>query len=354
MELPGVSHGVPLRDPGPVHASHRARGLGSAAGRARRAVRPGAGPSVYQSMLSSAPYADSWRFFQGLDRAGVKIVLGVWGGPGAVHRGWHAPRRPVAGALRRLRRLRLDRRRLPGPAAARQPLGHDHRQRARRRRRQPDSTGRAGVYRASAGAPPRGRQRQAVRSGHCRRIERAAVPASASGRSADRRQPGVRRIPPVLPELRGGAVVDYVHARDPILTGDRHRVHVVWLWRPRRGPGSQRADRLWAGHRQHAVEPLPRGRGRGRLLGRRRLSAARPRRDHQWGVLRGPADDFTERPRYFAHAADPAVPAAGCARARQRPRGGAALSCLAVQTAQVRRPSSWSTRSSSRSTCGSR
>jgi glucosylceramidase len=39
------------------------------------------GPSVYQSVLSSAPYADSWRFFQRLDRAGVKIVLGIWGGP---------------------------------------------------------------------------------------------------------------------------------------------------------------------------------------------------------------------------------------------------------------------------------
>ena len=33
-------------------------------------------------MLSSAPYADSWRFFLRLNRAGVKIVLGVWGGPG--------------------------------------------------------------------------------------------------------------------------------------------------------------------------------------------------------------------------------------------------------------------------------
>jgi hypothetical protein len=39
------------------------------------------GPAVYQSVLSSAPYADSWRFFQRLNRAGVKIVLGVWGGP---------------------------------------------------------------------------------------------------------------------------------------------------------------------------------------------------------------------------------------------------------------------------------
>ena len=39
-------------------------------------------PSVYQSVLSSAPYADSWRFFHRLDQAGVKIVLGIWGGPG--------------------------------------------------------------------------------------------------------------------------------------------------------------------------------------------------------------------------------------------------------------------------------
>ena len=40
------------------------------------------GPTVYQSVLSSAPYADSWRFFQRLNRAGVKVVLGIWGGPG--------------------------------------------------------------------------------------------------------------------------------------------------------------------------------------------------------------------------------------------------------------------------------
>jgi len=39
------------------------------------------GPAVYQSVLESAPYADSWRFFKRLNRAGVKIVLGVWGGP---------------------------------------------------------------------------------------------------------------------------------------------------------------------------------------------------------------------------------------------------------------------------------
>jgi O-glycosyl hydrolase len=37
--------------------------------------------SVYESVLSSGPYADSWRFFRRLDRAGVKIVLGIWGGP---------------------------------------------------------------------------------------------------------------------------------------------------------------------------------------------------------------------------------------------------------------------------------
>lgn len=39
------------------------------------------GPAVYESVLSSAPYADSWRFFKRLNRAGVHIVLGVWGGP---------------------------------------------------------------------------------------------------------------------------------------------------------------------------------------------------------------------------------------------------------------------------------
>jgi O-glycosyl hydrolase len=39
------------------------------------------GPAVYESVLASAPYADSWSFFRTLNRAGVKIVLGVWGGP---------------------------------------------------------------------------------------------------------------------------------------------------------------------------------------------------------------------------------------------------------------------------------
>ena len=39
------------------------------------------GPAVYQSVLASPPYADSWRFFHRLNQAGVKIVLGVWGGP---------------------------------------------------------------------------------------------------------------------------------------------------------------------------------------------------------------------------------------------------------------------------------
>jgi O-glycosyl hydrolase len=39
------------------------------------------GPSVYTSMLASAPYDDSWRLFRRLNRDGVKIVLGVWGGP---------------------------------------------------------------------------------------------------------------------------------------------------------------------------------------------------------------------------------------------------------------------------------
>lgn len=39
------------------------------------------GPAVYESVLSSAPYAHSWRFFHRLNRAGVRVVLGVWGGP---------------------------------------------------------------------------------------------------------------------------------------------------------------------------------------------------------------------------------------------------------------------------------
>ena len=39
------------------------------------------GPAVYESVLSSAPYVDSWRFMRRLNRTGVKVVLGIWGGP---------------------------------------------------------------------------------------------------------------------------------------------------------------------------------------------------------------------------------------------------------------------------------
>src|SRR5205085_809729 len=39
------------------------------------------GPAVYTSVLSSPQYADSWRMFKRLNRAGVRIILGVWGGP---------------------------------------------------------------------------------------------------------------------------------------------------------------------------------------------------------------------------------------------------------------------------------
>jgi len=39
------------------------------------------GPDVYRSMLSSTTYADSWAFLRLLNRDGVRIVVGVWGGP---------------------------------------------------------------------------------------------------------------------------------------------------------------------------------------------------------------------------------------------------------------------------------
>lgn len=38
-------------------------------------------PAVYDSVLSSPQYARSWEFMRELNRAGVRIVLGVWGGP---------------------------------------------------------------------------------------------------------------------------------------------------------------------------------------------------------------------------------------------------------------------------------
>jgi O-glycosyl hydrolase len=39
------------------------------------------GPAVYRSVLSSPVYRDSWRFFDRLNQAGVRVLLGVWGGP---------------------------------------------------------------------------------------------------------------------------------------------------------------------------------------------------------------------------------------------------------------------------------
>ena len=38
-------------------------------------------PWVYSSVLSSAPYQASWSFLRRLNRAGVRLILGVWGGP---------------------------------------------------------------------------------------------------------------------------------------------------------------------------------------------------------------------------------------------------------------------------------
>ena len=39
------------------------------------------GPDVYEAVLSSPQYADSWAFMKQLENSDVRIVLGVWGGP---------------------------------------------------------------------------------------------------------------------------------------------------------------------------------------------------------------------------------------------------------------------------------
>jgi len=39
------------------------------------------GRDAYTSVLASSPYVDSWAFLKRLNQAGVRIVLGVWGGP---------------------------------------------------------------------------------------------------------------------------------------------------------------------------------------------------------------------------------------------------------------------------------
>ena len=247
-----------------------------------RAAGPGAGPAVYQSVLSSAPYADSWRFFQRLNRAGVKIVLGVWGGPAqftedGTRRGVLLPSHyddyvdyvtTVVDFLVR---------------SSTSTLGDDDRQRARRRRRQPDSAGWSGVHRAPAGAAPGGVRRQAVRAGYCRRLDALQYLPPLLDDPVDRRQPGVRRLPPVLPEPQTSAPWWTTCTRATRPAGDRHRVHVVQFRRPRRRPGGQRAERLRVDIANMLLSHYRHGVGRGDVLGRRRLFAARPRRHHPMG-----------------------------------------------------------------------
>ena len=137
-------------------------------------------PAVYESVLSSAQYADSWRFLQRLNRAGVKIVLGIWGGPAqftddGTRRGVLLPSHYDDYVDYVTTRGRFHR------ATEHRCLGDDDRQRTGRRRRQSDSPGWAGLHCASACSAPGSRRRQTLRAGYCRRDRRAAVPTTSPG-----------------------------------------------------------------------------------------------------------------------------------------------------------------------------
>jgi hypothetical protein len=94
---------------------------------------------VYQSVLGAAPYAGQWQMIRELDRAGARVVLGVWGGPNqftddGTRRGMLLPRHYDDYVEY------VACRRLSGGSATPAHLGHHHRQRAGWWRRQPDTS----------------------------------------------------------------------------------------------------------------------------------------------------------------------------------------------------------------------
>jgi O-glycosyl hydrolase len=295
---------------------------------------PELGPSVYQSMLSSAPYADSWSFLESLDRAGVKLVLGVWGGPAqftddGTRRGVLSPSHyddyvtyvsSVVDFLVKQQHVNLW-----ATTIANEPDGGDGNQIP------PDGL----AYIAHQLAP---------------RLAADNVkfygPDTSDGVDALQYLPPLLDDPVVVDNLAFvgfhqydatsdvGAVVDYVHARQPSLPvivteytsfgfGDLDAGQEA---NAQNGFGLDIANTVLSHYRE----------GVDAAVYWDAVDYLQPGHDAitRWGILRGPADDFTERPRYYALQQILPYLQPGARVLDLEQDGGDTLSSLAVQTAQ--------------------
>jgi O-glycosyl hydrolase len=295
---------------------------------------PELGPAVYQSVLSSAQYADSWRFFQRLDRAGVKIVLGIWGGPeqfteDGTRRGVLSPAHyddyvvyvtSVVDFLVRQQHINLW-----ATTIANEPDGGDGNQIP------PDGL----AYIAHQLAPRLASDNVKLYG-----------PDTSDGTAALQYLPPLLDDPVIANSLAFvgfhqyyatsdvGAVVDYVHSREPSLPvivteytsfnfGDLDAGQEA---NAQNGFALDVANTLLSHYREGADAAIYWD----------AVDYLQPGHDAitRWGILRGPANDFTERQRYFAlqQILPYLQPGARVLDAQQD--GGDMLSSLAVHTAQ--------------------
>jgi O-glycosyl hydrolase len=261
---------------------------------------PQLSPAVYQSVLSSAPYADSWRFFQRLDRAGVKIVLGIWGGPDqftddGTRRGVLLPEHyddyvdyvsTVVDFLVQQQHINLW-----ATTIANEPDGGDGNQ-----------------------IPPDGLAYIAHRLAPRLAVDNVKLygPDTTDGVDALQYLPPLLDDPVIANNLAFvgfhqyyatsdvGSVVDYVHSREPALPvivteytsfsfGDLDAGQEA---NAQNGFGLDIANTVLSHYREGADAAIYWD----------AVDYLQPGHDAitKWGILRGPANDFTERPRYYA------------------------------------------------------
>ncbi len=295
---------------------------------------PELGPSVYQSVLASTPYADSWRFLQGLDRAGVKIVLGIWGGPpqfteDGTRRGVLSPAHyddyvdyvsSVVDFLVQQQHVNLW-----ATTIANEPDGGDGNQIP------PDGL----AYIAHQLAP-----RLAARN------VKLYGPDTADGTDALDYLPALLDDPVIADNLAFvgfhqyyatsdvGSVVDYVRAREPALPvivteytsfafGDLDAGQEA---NAQNGFGLDIASTVLSHYREGADAAMYWD----------AVDYLQPGHDAitRWGILRGPADDFRARQRYFALQQILPYLQPGAQVLELEQHGGDALSSLAVHTVQ--------------------
>jgi O-glycosyl hydrolase len=291
-------------------------------------------PAVYQSVLSSAPYADSWRFFQRLDRAGVRIVLGVWGGPeqfteDGTRRGVLSPAHYddyveyVASVVDFL--VQQQHINLWATTIANEPDGGDGNQ-----------------------IPPEGLAYIA----HQLAPRLAATNVKLYGPDTADASVALEYLPPLLddplvasslafvgfhqyyPSGDVTSVVDYVHSRQPALPvivteytsfsfGDLDAGQEA---NAQNGFGLDVANTVLSHYRD----------GVDAAIYWDAVDYLQPGHDAvtRWGILRGPADDFRARQRYYALQQILPYLQPGARVLDLQQEGGDALSSLAVQTAQ--------------------